>query len=75
MPWEPSLQSSTAVSTAWSRLFVSMPAMMKSALSMASGRSVLVRMQTAGNGWPTLVKKDDSSGSVPLSLTTANAFI
>ena len=29
----------------------------------------------AGNGCPTLVKKELSSGSVPLSLTTANAFI
>lgn len=54
---------------------MSIPAIMKSALSMASGRSVLVRMQTAGNGWPTLVKNDDSSGSVPESLTTAKAFI
>ena len=35
---------------------------MKSPLSSASGRSVLVRMQTAGNGWPTLVKKLLSSG-------------
>ena len=56
-------------------LFSSMPAMMKSALSMASGLSVLVRMQTAGKGWPTLVKNDDSSGRVPESETTANAFI
>ena len=47
----------------------------KQALSSASGRSVLVRMHTAGNGWPTLVKKELSSGSVPLSLTTAKAFI
>lgn len=54
---------------------MSMPAMMKSALSIASGRSVLVRMQTAGKGWPTLVKNEDSSGRVPLSLTTAKAFI
>ena len=65
----------TAVSTACKRDFSSMPAMKKQALSSASGRSVLVRMQIAGNGWPTLVKKEHSSGSVPLSLTTANAFI
>ena len=52
-----------------------MPAMMKSPLSMASGRSVEVRMQIAGKGCPTLVKKLLSYGSVPLSLTTANAFI
>ena len=49
--------------------------MMKSALSIASGRSVEVRMQMAGNGWPTEVKNDDSSGSVPESDTTAKAFI
>lgn len=52
-----------------------MPAIMKSPLSMASGLSVEVRMQMAGNGCPTLVKKELSSGSVPLSLTTAKAFI
>lgn len=63
------------MSTAWRSDFSSMPAMMKSALSIASGRSVDVRMQIAGNGCPTLVKNDDSSGSVPLSLTTAKAFI
>ena len=34
-----------------------MPARMKQALSSASGRSVEVRMQTAGKGCPTLVKK------------------
>ena len=61
----------TAVSTAWSKDFSSMPAMKKQALSSASGRSVLVRMQIAGNGWPTLVKKELSSGSVPLSVTAA----
>ena len=54
---------------------MSMPAMMKSPLSMASGRSVEVRMQMAGKGWPTLVKNEDSSGSVPESETTAKAFI
>ena len=54
---------------------MSMPAMMKSPLSMASGRSVEVRMQMAGKGWPTLVKKLLSSGRVPESLTTAKAFI
>ena len=52
-----------------------MPASTKQPLSSASGRSVEVRMQTAGNGCPTLVKKLDSSGRVPESLTTANAFI
>ena len=52
-----------------------MPDRMKQALSNASGRSVLVRMQTAGIGWPMEVKKLDSSGRVPESLTTANAFI
>ena len=41
----------------------------------ASGRSVEVRMQTAGKGCPTLVKKLDSSGRVPESLTTQKAFI
>ena len=48
-----------------------MPANMKHALSRASGRSVLVRMQIAGNEWPTDVKNELSSGNVPLSLTTA----
>ena len=52
-----------------------MPASTKQPLSSASGRSVDVRMQTAGNGWPTLKKKLDSSGSVPESDTTQNAFI
>ena len=47
----------------------------EAALSSASGRSVEVRMQTAGNGWPTLVKKLLSSGSVPESDTTQKAFI
>lgn len=75
MPCWPSWQRLTAVSTACRRLLVSIPAMMKSALSMASGRSVLVRMQMAGKGWPTLVKKLLSSGRVPLSLTTAKACI
>ena len=54
---------------------MSMPAMMKSPLSMASGRSVEVRMQMAGKGLPTLVKKLLSSGRVPESDTTAKAFI
>lgn len=63
------------MSTAWSSERSSMPAMIKSPLSIASGRSVLVRMQIAGNGCPMLVKNDDSSGRVPLSLTTAKAFI
>ena len=40
----------TAVSTACKRDFSSMPAMKKQALSSASGHSVLVRMQIAGNG-------------------------
>lgn len=52
-----------------------MPARMKQALSRASGRSVEVRIHTAGNGWPTLVKNELSSGRVPESLTTAKAFI
>ena len=52
-----------------------MPARMKQPLSRASGRSVDVRMQTAGNEWPTLVKNELSSGRVPESDTTANAFI
>ena len=52
-----------------------MPAMKKQALSRASGRSVLVRMQMAGKGWPMLVKKLLSSGRVPESETTAKAFI
>ena len=52
-----------------------MPARMKQPLSSASGRSVDVRMHTAGNGCPTEVKKLDSSGSVPESDTTAKAFI
>ena len=34
-----------------------------------------VRMHTAGNGLPMLVKNELSSGSVPLSDTTQNAFI
>lgn len=63
------------MSTAWRSDFSSMPAMMKSALSIASGRSVEVRMQMAGKGCPTLVKNEDSSGRVPESETTANAFI
>lgn len=54
---------------------MSMPERMKPALSSDSGRSVEVRMQMAGNGWPTLVKNELSSGRVPESLTTANAFI
>lgn len=67
--------SATARSTAWSRDWVSMPARMKQPLSRASGRSVDVRMQTAGKGWPIEVKNDASSGRVPESETTANAFI
>ena len=51
------------------------PQRIKQALSSASGRSVDVRMQTAGKGCPTLVKKLLSSGSVPESETTAKAFI
>ena len=47
----------------------------KHALSNASGLSVLVLIQMAGNECPIDVKNDDSSGNVPLSLTTANAFI
>ena len=38
-------------------------------------KGVEVRMQTAGKGWPTLVKKLLSSGSVPESETTTKAFI
>ena len=64
-----------AVSTAWSRDFSSMPARMNPALSRLSGRSVDVRMQMAGNGWPTEVKKLLSSGRVPESEITAAAFI
>ena len=52
-----------------------MPARMKQPLSRASGRSVDVRIHTAGNEWPTLVKNELSSGSVPESETTAKAFI
>lgn len=48
---------------------------MKPALSSDSGRSVDVRMQIAGKGCPTDVKKLDSSGRVPESEITANAFI
>ena len=54
---------------------MSMPERMKPALSRDSGRSVEVRMQTAGKGCPTLVKKELSSGRVPESETTAKAFI
>lgn len=64
-----------AVSMAWSNDFSSMPARMNPALSRLSGRSVLVRMQIAGKGYPTEVKNDDSSGSVPESEITAVAFI
>ena len=52
-----------------------MPERMKQPLSRASGRSVLVRMQTAGMGRPMEVKKLDSSGRVPESETTQKAFI
>ena len=65
----------TAVSTAWSTCSVVMPARMKSPLSRASGRSVEVRIHTAGKGCPTERKKLDSSGRVPLSDTTQKAFI
>lgn len=41
-----------------------MPASVKHALSSASGRSVEVRMHTAGKGLPMPAKKLDSSGSV-----------
>lgn len=75
MPWSPLRFISTAMSTACRSDFSSIPARTKQALSSASGRSVLVRMQTAGNGLPTEVKKLLSSGSVPLSLITAKAFI
>ena len=51
------------------------PERIKHALSNASGRSVDVRIHTAGNGCPTDVKKLLSSGNVPESDTTANAFI
>ena len=52
-----------------------MPARMKSPLSSASGRSVLVRMHTAGNGCPTLVKKllTGFSGSAVLDADGLNA--
>ena len=63
------------VSTACKSDFVSIPARMKHPLSNASGRSVDVRMQTAGNGWPTDRKNELSSGSVPESEITAAAFI
>ena len=53
----------------------SIPDKMKQALSNASGLSVDVLIHTAGNGWPTDVKKLLSSGNVPESDTTANAFI
>ena len=46
-----------AVSTACNSAFSSIPASTKQALSSASGRSVEVRIQTAGKGWPTEVKK------------------
>ena len=75
MPLSPFFTISTATSTAWSRSCSLMPARMKHPLSRASGRSVDVRMQTAGNEWPTLVKNELSSGRVPESETTANAYI
>ena len=50
-----------------------MPASIKSPLSRASGRSVEVRMQTAAMGLSTDRKNEDSSGSVPESLTTARS--
>ena len=64
-----------AVPTAWRSDFSSMPARMNPALSRLSGRSVEVRMQMAGKGWPTDVKNEDSSGNVPESEITAAAFI
>ena len=51
-----------------------MPERMKQPFSSASGRSVLVRMQTAGMGRPIEVKKLDSSGRVPESETTQKAL-
>ena len=72
---KPFLSSSTAVSTACSNDFSSIPASTKHPLSRASGRSVEVLMQTAGKLFPTEVKKLLSSGSVPLSETTAKEFI
>ena len=42
---------------------------------IAASYKLMVRMQTAGNGCPTLAKKLDSSGRVPESDTTAKAFI
>ena len=48
--WKKAKDEITAVSTACSRLFSSIPASTKQALSRASGRSVEVRMQTAGKG-------------------------
>ena len=60
---------------AWSSPFSSIPARIKQLLSNASGRSVDVRIHTAGIGLPILVKKLLSSGRVPLSDTTAKACI
>lgn len=51
-----------------------MPASVKQPLSSASGRSVEVRMHTAGNGRPMEAKKLDSSGRVPESETTQKAL-
>ena len=75
MPLSPLAFMATAVATACSTPPSLMPASTKQPLSSASGRSVLVRMHTAGKGCPTLVKKLDSSGSVPESETTQKAFI
>ena len=75
MPLSPLRTISTATSTACRRSCSLIPARMKQPLSRASGRSVDVRMQTAGNEWPTLVKNELSSGRVPESETTAKAFI
>lgn len=75
MPLSPFFTISTATSTAWRRSCSLIPARMKQPLSRASGRSVEVRMQTAGNECPTLVKNELSSGRVPESDTTAKAFI
>ena len=75
MPTSPFAFMATAVCTACSTPPWLMPARMKQPLSSASGRSVEVRIHTAGKGCPTLVKKLASSGSVPESLTTQKAFI
>ena len=60
MPMSPFSFISMAVVTACKSDFSSMPARIKQALSSASGRSVEVLIQTAGNGLPTLVKKEEN---------------